>query len=383
MLNHNHRLDNKVMELNRRQLIAGTIAGVVSTSLVPSSPALAAATVMQSGSDISWLPAYEAAGGKFYTTAGKVIDAFALMKASGFKVVRVRIFLNPSDNNGRLDNALALAARAKAAGIDTCIDLHFSDTWADPGNQSTPAGWSKTDVNVLANQVKSYVVATLTRFKDSNLPIKYVQLGNEISNGFMWPLGKIDSNNDQQWKNLAQLFNAATAGLRQVAPTAKSVLHLDCGGDSSRVRWWLMRASLYRMRDFNIVGLSYYPQWHGTIANLTETLEMVAWEFEKPVVIAETAYPYTANRFGSDVIDVSKGVLPAYAATPAGQSSYAKKLVAILKKLPYNNGVGVWWWEGLATHVVRNNQVVWDSGMTNSTLVDGSGKALPALAALK
>jgi arabinogalactan endo-1,4-beta-galactosidase len=144
-----------------------------------------------------------------------------------------------------------------------------------------------------------------------------------------------------------------------------------------------MKASLYRMRDFDIVGLSYYPQWHGSIANLTETLEMVAWEFEKPVLIAETAYPYTSTRFGSDVIDVSKGVLAAYPATTSGQAAYVKKLTSIMKKLYANNGVGIWWWEGLATHVVRNNQVIWDSGMTNSTLVDGTGKALPALAALK
>ena len=371
------------MELNRRQVIAGTIAGMVSTSLLPSSPVLAATAVMQSGSDISWLPTYEAAGGKFFTTAGKPIDAFALMKASGFKVARIRVFVNPSDNNGRLDNAIALATRAKAAGIDTCIDLHFSDTWADPGHQITPAGLSTTDINLLASQVRSYVVATLNRFKALNLPITYVQLGNEISNGFMWPLGQMNSSSDQQWKNLAQLFNAATSGLREVAPTAKSVLHLDCGGDSSRVRWWLMKASLYRIRDFDIVGLSFYPQWHGSIANLTETLEMVAWEFNKPVVIAETAYPYTTTRFGSDVIDVTKGVFTAYPATPAGQASYAKKLVAIMKKLSNNNGVGIWWWEGLATHVMKNNQVVWDSGMTNSTLVDGTGKALPSLAALK
>lgn len=380
---HRLLLNNENMEFSRRQVIAGTIAWVVSSSLVPGTPAEAAATVLKNGSDISWLPTYESAGGKFYTTAGKLIDAFALMKANGLKVARIRIFVNPSDGNGRLDNALSLATRAKAQGIETCIDLHFSDTWADPGHQITPAGWSTTDVNVLASQVKNYVITTLNEFKSRNLPITYVQLGNEVTNGFMWPLGQINSNSDQQWKNMAQLFNAATQGLRQVAPTAKSILHLDCGGDSSRVRWWLMKASLYKLRDFNIVGLSYYSQWHGTLAQLTETLEMVAWEFEKPVLIAETAYPYTTARFGSDVIDTSKSVLPSYPATPAGQAAYAKKLVAIMKKLSYNNGVGVWWWEGLATHVVRNNQVVWDSGMTNSTLVDSSGKALPALASLK
>jgi len=366
-------------EITRKSLLGMSLAGLLA---IPGSPALGA-TTLNNGIDVSWLPNYESAGGKFYTAAGKLVDAFELMRLNGVKVARLRVFVNPNYRNGKLSDALALAARAKSAGIDICIDLHFSDDWADPGHQWTPAGWSTTNVTLLASQVKSYVVSTLTEFKTRNLPVAYVQLGNEISNGMMWPLGKIDSSNSTQWQNLAKLFNAATQGLRQVLPTAKSVLHLDCGGDASRVRWWLMNASYYWIRDFDIVGLSYYPQWHGGLKGLSETLEMVAWEFQKKVLIAETAYPNTTTTFGGDVIDPLRGVLPGFAATPSGQASYLRKLNSIVKSLSYGNGVGVWWWEGMVPRVMNNGQVVWTGGMTNSTLVSESGKALSALANMK
>ncbi len=368
-----------MVELNRRALIQLSLAGMLTAT---ASPALAA-TSLKNGIDISWLPNYESAGGKFYTAAGKPTTVFDLMKLSGVRVVRIRVFVNPNYRNGKLSDAIALASRAKDAGLDVCLDLHFSDDWADPGHQQTPAGWSTTNIDVLAGQVQSYVARTLTEFKNRSIPLAYVQLGNEISNGMLWPLGRIDGNNSVQWKNLAKIFNAATSALRQIMPSAKNLLHLDCSGDSNRLRWWLMNASYYWIRDYNIVGLSYYPQWHGGLKSLTETLEVVAWEFEKPVILAETAYPYTWSTFGNDVINPAKSVLPGYALTASGQANYLKKLNTIMKGLSYGNGLGVWWWEGMVPRVLANGQVIWDSGMTNSTLVDETGKALAALAAMK
>jgi len=366
-------------EVTRKTLLQMSLASLLVGQTNPAE----AATPLRNGVDISWVPHYEAAGGRFYTTTGKLIDPFALLKQVGAKVARIRIFVNPSYRNGRLSDALSLASRARSSGLDVCLDFHFSDDWADPGKQSIPAAWSKTDVNLLATQVKQYVRQTLQEFKNRNLSIAYVQLGNEIANGMMWPLGKIDSSNAVQWRNLAKLYNSATESLREIYPNAENIIHLDCGGDANRVRWWLMNASYYRMRDFNIVGLSYYPQWHGTLKDLTETLEVVAWEFEKKVLIAETAYPYTPTSFGADVINPSRNLVAGFPATPAGQAAYLKKLTSIVKGLSYGNGVGVWWWEGLSPRVNNGGQVIWDSGMTNSTLVNESGKALASLANLK
>ena len=365
--------------ISRRQLLQLPLVG----GLLPNGFSAEAATILRNGIDISWLPIFEDAGGKYYNSSGKVTEAFALMKANGVSVVRIRVFVNPSYRNGRLSDALNLAQRAKNAGIDVCLDLHFSDDWADPGKQNIPASWSNSNVQLLASQLNAYVTNTLNEFKSRNLPLAYVQLGNEITNGMLWPLGKISSNDQYQWKNLATLYNSAVAALRSTLPSAKNLLHLDAGGDAKRIRWWLMQASQYWIRDFNVVGLSYYPQWHGPLKGLQETLDMVAWEFNKPVVIAETAYPWTTTRFGGDVLDPYTSTLSGYPATPSGQSAYLKKLNSIVKSLYGGNGIGVWWWEGLAGRVSSNGRVIWDSGMTNSTLVSDVDKALPALAAIK
>ena len=366
------------MEITRRTLLQAAVG----TAVLSYPTASQGAVILKNGSDITWITNYEAAGGKFYTTSGKPIDPFAMLKSAKASVARIRVFVNPTQRNGRLDDAIALASRAKAAGLEVCIDLHFSDTWADPGAQWTPAGWSTSYVSLLAEQLAGYTTATLNEFTRRNIKIDYVQLGNEITNGFLWPLGKIDSSNPNQWRNLSSLHNAAANALRQGMPGAKSILHLDCGGDASRTRWWLGMADTYKIRNFDIVGLSYYPQWHGSIKNLTETLEVVSWEFGKKVLIAETAYPYTSQTFGGDVINPQKTILPGYPLTPSGQAAFLRKLKTIVKGLPLGNGVGVWWWEGLAGRVAIPGKPVVDFGMTNSTLIDTRSRPLSALAAL-
>ena len=370
------------LKISRRNLLTIGLAGFLDLAL-ESSRSFGASTILANGVDISWLPGYEAAGGKFYKTAKTPIDAFLLLAQSGLKVVRVRVFVNPSERNGQLTDAIALATRARAAGLDFCLDFHFSDTWADPGHQSIPAAWSRTNIDTLSSQLNTYVINTLNEFKSRNLPIAYVQLGNEIAGGMLWPLGKINGNDASSWRSFAKQYASAVSGLRSVYPNAKNILHLELGGQADTVRWWLNSANSYGVAGYDIVGLSYYPQWHGTIDQLNASLKVVAQDFRKPVLVAETAYPYTIATFGSDVIDPYKGTVAAYPATPSGQVSYIKKIQALLKALKYNNGVGVWWWEGLATEVITNGVVVWNKGMTNAALVDTKGKALSALSNMK
>ncbi|NBW73641.1 MAG: hypothetical protein EBR26_04470, partial [Microbacteriaceae bacterium] len=220
------------MEFSRRTAFKVALGSAL---LTPVSQANAA-VVLRNGSDISWITNYEAAGGKFYTAAGKVIDPFALLKSVKASVARIRVFVNPTYRNGKLSDALNLAMRAKNAGLQVCVDFHFSDDWADPGKQWIPASWSKNSVTLLASQLQNYVVASLGEFTKRGIVVDYVQLGNEITNGMLWPLGRIDGANATQWQNFATLYNAANTGLRSAMPQAKSILHLDCGGDASRVR---------------------------------------------------------------------------------------------------------------------------------------------------
>ncbi|MEY2673394.1 MAG: hypothetical protein RLZZ508_1271 [Actinomycetota bacterium] len=364
--------------LTRRRFIAASAITLFAAGKL--NPASAKKTrKLLSGVDISWLPEVERYRKNFFTRSRKPLKAIKLLKYQGVKVGRIRVFVNPDSENGDLDRAIDLAKRLKKSNLQICIDLHYSDTWADPGHQTTPAGWSTTSIEDLEDSVYNYTKQTLRKFKAAGVTPEWVQLGNEISNGMMWPLGQINSSDATQWQNLSRIHQAATNALRQVAPNAKSILHLDCGGDYNRVKWWLEQADQYNLTEYDIVGVSFYSQWHGELSDLQSVLNLIAKERKQKVLIAETAYPWIAQSFGSDVININHPPLTDCPYTKSGQANYVKKLQNMLLALPQNRGLGIWWWEGLATKVESNNQIFWNGGMANSTLVDTDRTALPAL----
>ena len=368
------------MEISRRGFLT-TSALTVALAATPFRAGAIGPRTLKNGVDISWLPDVEAAGGRFYTSTGQLIDGIALLKLSGVKVGRIRVFVNPTTPNGNLDRAIALAKRLKALSMEVCVDLHYSDDWADPGLQATPVLWP-TNIADLQAQVGTYTTATLKKFVKAGVTPQWVQLGNEISNGFLWPLGRITSGSESEWQNFVTLHNAATTSLRQVLPRAKSVIHLDCGADPNRVRWWFTNAVSHGLKAFDLVGLSYYCQWQGSLDGLSQTLQVVTTELKKPVLIAETAYPWTSQKFGNDVIDTSTAQLAGYPQSPIGQRDYVVYLKNLLRAQPGTLGVGLWWWEGLATRVqTSGSQDLGNGGMANSALVDTNGRVLPALKA--
>ena len=337
---------------------------------------------LSNGADISWLPEVEAAGGKFFDAKGRRIDPISLLKLSGAKVGRIRVFVNPQSENGSLNRAIALAKRLKANKLEICIDLHFSDTWADPANQTMPAGWSN-EIEQLENEVFEYTQQTLKTFVLSGVTPQWVQIGNEVAGGFLWPVGKITSGDASQWQNFVRLQNASTRALRAVLPKARSIVHLECGGDHQRVQWWLNNAQTYGLVNYDVLGLSYYSQWSGPLEELSKTLNVVTSEFKKPVVIAETAYPWISQQFGNDVLDTNKALLDGHPFTANGQKKFVLSLEKILRQQPGNRGVGLWWWEPMALKVLDSSGVIiWNGGMANSALFDIQGRVLPALNAL-
>ena len=370
------------MELNRREFISAS-AVTAALALLPMNSAQAKIRRLKNGIDISWLPEVEAAGGKFFTSTGKVIDPIRLMKLSGISVGRIRVWVNPVDANGSISRAIKLAKRLKQQGLEICIDFHFPDTWADPAHQSIPAAWSNESLTKLKTDLSGYISSALYKFRAAKVTPQWVQLGNEISNGFLWPLGKIDSNAPEQWRNFVELYKSATKALRKASPKTQSILHLDCGGDSDKLQWWFTMAEQYGLTDYDVVGLSYYSQWHGPLINLRAGMSTAIEISNKPVLIVETAYPWTVRRFGSDVLDVSKSGLPHLPLTEDGQAEYVKRLQTMLRGVPKNKGIGIWWWEGLS-HQVKSSDggLLWNGGMGNATLVNSSGRPLKSLTEL-
>ena len=369
------------MKLSRRHFLFGS---GIALSTLTSQPKLHAnkPRSLRNGADISWLPEVEAAGGKFFDAKGQRIDAIALLKRSGVKVGRIRVFVNPQTKNGSLKRAIALAKRLKANQLDVCIDLHFSDTWADPANQTLPAGWSN-EIDKLEKEVFEYTQTTLQTFVLSGVAPQWVQIGNEVAGGFLWPVGKISSGDASQWRNFVRLQNASIRALRAVLPKALAIVHLECGGDHQRVRWWLNNAETYGLVNYDVLGLSYYSQWSGPLDELSKTLNVVTSEFKKPVLIAETAYPWISQQFGNDVLDTNKALLDGHPFTAIGQKKFVLSLEKILRQQPGNRGLGLWWWEPIAIKVLDSSGVViWNGGMANSALFDSQGRVLPALNAL-
>ena len=212
------------------------------------------------GADISWIQEDEANGSTFYND-GKEADVFQILKNHGFNYIRLRVFVNPSSPIGYAARSkeafcdaahtLAMAKRARAAGMGLLIDFHYSDTWADPGKQMKPAAWENLDFAALKQAVYDHTHSTLTLLKNNGITPEMVQIGNETSPGMLWP----DGRNKDHFDNYADLLKSGVAAARDVDPSIKIVLHHDKGTNNKVVRWWLDNI-ISRGVDFDIIGLS-------------------------------------------------------------------------------------------------------------------------------
>lgn len=240
------------------------------------------------GADISWLPQLESRGVRFYEN-GKEIDPVKLLAEHGMNFIRLRIFVNPGAKDGYapgtgfcgLDSTLAMAKRAKEAGMKLLLDFHYSDTWADPQKQYTPEAWSKLDYQQLKDTVYQYTVRVLKDFEAQGTLPDMVQVGNEINHGLLWPMGHI-SHPDQ----LAGLLKEGIAGVKAVNPQTPVMMHLALGGQNQEAKFWLDNM-LARGVQFDVIGLSYYPRWHGTLDDLQKNLHELALRYHKPLYVAE------------------------------------------------------------------------------------------------
>jgi arabinogalactan endo-1,4-beta-galactosidase len=341
------------------------------------SAAVAAETGYVHGADISALPVLESHGAVF-SDDGKRGNGLTVLRDAGFDCFRLRLFVSPVHEGivtNDLEYTLALARRVKASGARFMLDLHYSDTWADPAKQFKPAAWEKLLFDELTGAVREYTRLTLARFFAEGLAPDYVQIGNEITNGLLWPEGRVEFREAQDaaaWSRLARLLRAGFEGL-DAAVTAtkaerpKTILHIESTGDVPRTRWWLRNARGAGL-PFDIVGLSYYPEWHGGIVALRETLEAVASDFKVPVMVVETAYPWRqdAHWEGKKNLD--------WPVSPDGQRQFLDDVNRAVRSLPGGLGAGVCWWHPESVQV--NGLHAWVGG--SCALFDAKGELLLA-----
>ena len=250
------------------------------------------------GVDISRLLLIEDNGG-IYTKSGIQKDVLEIFTDHHINYVRLRIWHTPADGYCDLNKTLIMAQRIKNAGLKLMLDFHYSDTWADPGHQTKPAVWENISFQALKDSIHRYTSHVITALKSQNTLPDMVQIGNEIRCGMLWDEGRVCGQFDtpEQWTQFVELIKEALRGVNEnVTPddTVKTVIHIDCGGNNLASRWFFDNLFLYDV-DFDIIGLSYYPWWQGTLSDLEYNTHDLAQRYDKDVIIVETAYPWTLD----------------------------------------------------------------------------------------
>jgi arabinogalactan endo-1,4-beta-galactosidase len=247
------------------------------------------------GADISWAQQQEDDGTKF-SDHGVRKDIFAILKDHKFNWIRLRIFNNPKAEKGyskkgycNLPHTAGVAKRIKAAGMKFLLDFHYSDTWADPGHQFKPEAWKDLHGKELEKAVHDYTKEVVAALKEQGTPPDMVQIGNEISNGLLWPDGQVWKSGD--WGTFCGLLKAGIAGAKDAAPSVKIMLHLAWGGQNAQSRSFLDKV-LAKGVKFDIIGQSYYPRWHGTLADLKANLTDLAGRYKQDIMVVEYAAPH-------------------------------------------------------------------------------------------
>ncbi len=303
------------------------------------------------GADLSWLTEMEANGKKFYNSAGAEKECMELMKSLGMNTIRLRVWVNPVPAWNNTADVIAKAVRAKNLGMRVMIDFHYSDSWADPGQQTKPAAWAGQDFATLKSSLANHTIDVLTQIKNSGVTPEWVQVGNETNDGMLWPDGKASTN----MSNFTQLVNAGYDAVKSVFPSAKVIVHISNGFNNSLFTW-MFNGLKNNSAKYDVIGMSLYPtaaNWAAYNTQCLANMNDMVNRYNKEVMIVEVGMPWDnaneCNAFLTDLISKTKSV--------AG-----------------NKGLGVLYWEPQA----YNNWKGYSLGA-----FDNSGKPTAAMSAFQ
>ncbi len=339
------------------------------------------------GGDISMLPKYEQAGVVYRDKNGKTVsDVIAFFKQEGMNAMRVRLFVDPTKDSDKavcqdLDYVKTLGKRIKDAGLKFMLDFHYSDTWADPGKQWTPDAWKSLNDADLANKLYEYTKDCLQQLKDAGAEPDMIQTGNEISYGMMWGTqAAVGSNNTNRcftnsstanWNRFFNLLKKAGLACREVCPYAKIILHSERTPKPNVLTDFFNRMKNNNI-DYDIIGLSYYPDHHGNLATLETALTTLENNgYGKDIMIVETGYSY-AWAIGSEYNYTST-----YPYTEEGQRRFTADLITKLNAHSSVKGLFWWWPEDNGNKNVTSGW--WNAALYNHN----TGKPYAALYELK
>ena len=287
-----------------------------------------------------------------------------ILKENGINTIRLRLWVNPASNHSSFEEVKNFSAQLKNQGFKIWLTLHYSDTWADPGHQATPQAWQSADFVTLKDSVYAYTKKVVQQIKPD-----YIQIGNEINNGLLFPQGS-----KAQLQQMIQLLNAGALAVREISANTKIILHY--AGHMGASEFYSQVASV----DYDMIGISYYPLWHGKDLQLLKNrLIELSNTYNKEVVIAETAYPFTLgwNDMTHNVVGSDDAlILPDFPATPLGQKMFIRNIKTISTSFPKAKGFCYWGAELIAW---KGSQATDGSSWENQSLFGFDNKALPIL----
>jgi arabinogalactan endo-1,4-beta-galactosidase len=286
------------------------------------------------GADLSFMKQAEDAGFVFKED-GEGKPCLQIFTEHGYNWIRLRLFHTPTRLPNNLEYTIALAKDAKDRGMKFLLDYHYSDTWADPGKQFLPVAWEDLSHDELVDSVFEYTKATMIAFREAGAFPEMVQVGNEISNGMLWPDGKLP----EGWDNFAELVQAGINGVYASCgnnPCPDIMIHIDKGGNRDFTERWFDKFHSYGIK-YDVIGQSYYPWWHGSLLDLRECLNWTAKAYEKDIIVVEAAYNYMPREY----VDT----LAPFPETPEGQREWLEEVNRVVLAVPDNRGCGLMWWE--------------------------------------
>lgn len=290
------------------------------------------------GVDLSYVNEVDDCGAE-YREDGELVDAYRLFSAHGANLVRARLWVDPDwTSYSTVPDVIRTFTRAKAEGMATLLDFHYSDNWADPGNQDVPELWKDVSEEDLPDTLYQYTYDTLNTLYQQGLMPEFVQVGNETNAGMVKDITTLD------WPRDARLFNAGIQAVRDISAetglSIKIILHV---AQPENAGWWFREATAAGITDFDVIGLSYYPQWSEfSIADVGAMTTTLRETFGKEVMIVETAYPWTLEAVDETADNILYQGISAYPISIAGQRQF---MIDLTQTLISNGGLGVVYWE--------------------------------------
>ena len=333
------------------------------------------------GMDLSFQSELQDYNLDYKDSEGNSVELLDFVASKGTNLVRLKLWHTTLDGENGLEDVKAYAQQIKANNMALLLNFHYSDYWADPATQTPPASWQSMTFNELKIAIYNYTKDVLTQLKNQSTLPDIVQIGNETNSGFLWNFGKVWNEFDNNWVNYAALVSEAIKAIKDVdtGNTVKIMLHHS---NVENTIFFFERLQPYDL-DIDIIGLSYYPQFHTRDLDLVASkLNELASTFNKDILMVEVAYPFTLdwNDNSTNFIGSTDQIIPEFPPTPQGQDDYMAWLVNTIKAIPDNRGIGFCYWapDWVAfpgNESTSTNGTSWE----NQCLFDFDLKALPAL----